>query len=116
MRLAVAFTGGQGELQAWAVSLLDGPRDHLDFDGWEHWRVPREAWSHQVQRLRPNGVNIVPVFENGREAVVLGYGGGFFHWWIVVGRPGSQPDPKLNDPNIDSRWIRWADGIYDWQQ
>ena len=44
------------------------------------------------------------------------YGGGFLYWWIVVGRPGSRPDPRYNDLNRDDFWIRWADGIYDWQR
>ena len=49
-----------------------------------------------------------------QEAVCLTYGGGFLHWCIVIGPPGSVPDP--NAARFDNRWIRWSDGIYDWQQ
>jgi hypothetical protein len=114
-RLAVALTGGQGQLQTWAVALLDEPRDHADHDDWEQ-RIPQEHWSKQVRRLKPNSVYISPVFEEGQEGVLLSYGGGFFHWWIVIGRPDSRPSQRLSDPNSGNSWLRWADGIYDWQQ
>jgi len=114
MRLAVALTGGQDELQAWAISVLDAP--HGSLEQAEQGSVPERIWSKQVRRLKPGRVWIERVFDNDGEAVVFGYGGGFFHWYIVVGRPGSRPDPKLNDPNSDNFWYRWADGIYDWQQ
>ncbi|MBP7053293.1 MAG: hypothetical protein KBE65_19975 [Phycisphaerae bacterium] len=111
-RLFVALTGGRDELQAWAVALLDSPRDPNDFDD----RVPEERWSPQVRRLRPKAVDIQSVFENGTDGVRLAYGSGFFHWWIVIGRPGSRPDPRHNDPNGFDYWLRWGDGVYDWQQ
>jgi len=115
-RLVVALTGGQDKLQAWAVGLLNGPRDHLEYDGWKQWAVPQGVWSEQVRRLKPHGVCIEPVFDGGGEAVVLSYGGGFLHWYIVMGWLGSRPDPNLSDPNTDSWWLRWADGIYNWQR
>jgi hypothetical protein len=114
-RLAVARTGGQEQLQAWAIALLDEYSDRMDPHDMEE-RVPQEDWSKQVRRLKPDSVHISAVFENAQKGVLLSYGSGFFHWWIVIGRPGSQPDPKLNDPNSDNFWYRWADGIYDWQQ
>jgi len=115
-RLTVALTGGQEELQAWAVALLDEPRDPNSPDVWRERGVPRERWSKQVRRLRPGAVQIEPAFENGGEAVALCYGGGFFHWYIVVGRSGSRPDPSCNQPNSDIFWYHWADGIYDRQE
>lgn len=115
-RLTVALTGGQEELQAWAVALLDEPRDPNSPDVWRERGVPRERWSKQVRRLRPNQVCVQPVFESEGEGVCLHYGSSFFHWWIVVGRPGSRPDLSLNAPNSDIFWYRWADGIYDRQE
>jgi len=114
-RLAVAMTGGQDQLQTWAVAVLAKPRDQMHGDG-QDWIVPQEDWSDQVRRLKPIRIYIKPVFANGGEGVCLPYGSGFFHWWIVIGRPGSRPDPKFNDPNQDEWWLRWGDGIYDWQQ
>jgi len=112
MRLAVAFTGGKDDLQAWAVALLDGPRDALTLNGSEQWSVPPKCWSKQVRRLKPHGVRIEPMFENGQEGVILPYGGGFLHWQIVVGPPDSRPDRNPTGPPRDNFWFRWADGIY----
>lgn len=113
-RLTVTLTGGQEELRAWAIKVLDEPRDNLGQRG--DPRIPRERWSEQVRRLRPRSVRIDPLFEDRHDAVRLCYGSGFFHWNIVVGRPGSRPDLTLNDPNSDDRWLRWGDGIYGWQE
>jgi hypothetical protein len=110
--LAVAWTGGQGRLQAWAVELLAKPRDGME----EDWGVPKQYWSEQVHRLRPGSVFFAPVFEDRQWAVCLNYGSAFFHWSIVVGPPGSRPDPKSNGPTGDDVWYRWRDGLYDWQQ
>jgi hypothetical protein len=111
-RALVALTGGQDRLQSWAVEILAKPRDRMQEDG-SGWRVPREEWSRQVQRLG-GGVRIDPLLEDERCAVCLCYGGGFFHWYIVVGPPGSVPDPKLVERRPYDAWYRWGDGIYGW--
>ncbi len=110
-RARVAMTGGQDQLQAWAVEVLTRPRELMEQEGLS-WVVPREQWSEQVRRLRPNVrlVRIDPLLEGGRNAVRLGYGGGPFHWYIVIGPPGSAP--RRNSP--DELWYQWGDGIYDW--
>lgn len=110
-RARVAMTGGQDQLQAWAVEVLGKPRELMEQDGLS-WRIPREQWSEQVRRLRPKArlVRIDPLLEGGRNAVRLGYGGGFFHWHIVVGPPGSVPQRD----SVDELWYRWGDGIYGW--
>lgn len=116
-RLVVALTGGQDELQSWAMQLLDKDRDRMDDS--RRWDVPKEYWSQQVRRIywiQPTGVSVDNFFENNQRGVRLIFGGGFFHWSIVIGPPGSVPDPKLNDFVLDSFWIRWRDGIYNWAQ
>jgi hypothetical protein len=114
-RLAVALTGGQDELQGWAVELLAKSRDGMEENGGDS-RISKQYWSEQVHRLRPGSVSIAPVFEDRQWAVCLGYGSAFFHWSIVVGPPGSRPDPKSNGPTGDDVWYCWRDGLYDWQQ
>lgn len=114
-RVLIALTGGQDELQAWAVEMLAKPRDSEQADG-SGWLVPREQWSEQIQRLGPKArlVRIDPLFEGERDAVRLGYGGGFFHWYIVVGPPESGPDPNGEKEHPLDVWCRWGDGIYGW--
>jgi len=110
-RARVAMTGGQDQLQAWAVEVLGKPREQMEQDGLS-WVVPREQWSEQVRRLKPKArlVRIDPPSKGQGDVVRLGYGGGFFHWYIVVGPPGSVPQRD----SIDEVWYRWGDGIYGW--
>jgi len=111
MRGRVALTGGREALQAWAVEVLAGPRDLMIEDG-DRRLIPEERWSPQVRRLRPKRVAIDRLFEEEAEGVSLMYGGGFLHWFIVIGPPGSNPDrEQLNDAPA-SPWFRWADGVY----
>lgn len=107
-RMRVALTGGQDELQAWAVELLAKPRDPMHQDG-SGWRIPREEYSKQVRRLKPKRISVERLFQNNQEGVRLMYGGGFLHWNIVIGPPGLVPDPSLRDV-----WFRWSDGVYCW--
>ena len=95
-RLRVAITGGQEELQSWAVEVLAQPRDPMHQDG-SGWRIPHEECSKQIQRLKPKRISIEQLFENDQEGVSLMYGGGFLHWYIVLGSPGSVPDPKFEE-------------------
>lgn len=115
-RAAVALTGGQRNLQSWAVELLAKPRDDTEPDGWQEWRVPKKYWSNQVRRLGPNHVTVVRFSPAGQQWVCLAYGGGFLHWRILIGPPGSIPDPNIRGDLPDSYWFRWGDGIYDWQR
>jgi len=110
-RARVAMTGGQDQLQAWAAEVLARPRDPMEQDGLG-WYMPSEEWSEQVRRLRPKAllVRIDPLLEGRRNAVRLGYGGGPFHWYIVVGPPGSVPQRD----SVDELWYRWDDGVYGW--
>lgn len=117
-RTRVATTGGQEELQQWAVDLLARPRDSIDREvpanvTVAQWDVPEKFWSDQVQRLKPKRVFIDHLFQNGREGITLTYGGGFLgHWWIVVGPPGAILDPKLTENQPDIPCFRWRDGVY----
>jgi len=112
-RMRVAMSGGQSDLQAWAVELLAQPRDPMHQDG-SGWRIPREECSKQVQRLKPKRISVEQLFENDQEGVRLMYGGGFLHWNIVLGPPGSVPDPKFEETLTENDWFRWSDGVYCW--
>ncbi len=112
-RMRVAMTGGQDALQSWAVEFLAQPRDPTHQDG-SGWRIPREECSKQVQRLKPKRIFVKQVFQNDQEGVTLMYGGGFLHWYIVLGPPGSVPDPKFEENLTENDWFRWRDGVYCW--
>lgn len=113
----VAWTGGQNELQSWAVDVLSQPRDEENISVSEddtpiQWAVPASLWSKQVRRLRPKRVFIERLFEGGQEGVRLGFGGGFLHWYMAIGPLGSVVDTDSSEASSDSSWFRWADGIY----
>jgi hypothetical protein len=112
LRLGVARTGGQDALRIWAMDLLEKSRTQMS-DRDANW-VPKEHWSDQVRRLHPGRVSVQVMFENSQPGVCLGYGGGFLHYTLVVGPPGSRPQSNLSDPEHDSSVIPWADGIFDW--
>jgi hypothetical protein len=112
-QVVVMATGGQGQLQSWALQVLDEDPSLGVPGDWPHvWQVPVDKWSDQVRRLQPNHVYVADLFANHQRAVRLTYGGGFFHWEIVVGPPGGVIAPKLEDRLPFSQWFRWGDGIY----
>ncbi len=113
LRAAVARTGGRDQLQAWAMDVLEKSRDHLD-EHIDNWPLPPESWSDQVHRLHPRGVSLWVKFEGDRRGVCLNYGGGFLHYSLLVGPPGSRPRPSLSDRSNRSSLVRWADGIFVW--
>jgi len=101
-RMRVARTGGQDELQSWAVDLLAQSRDGMEIrletqEQVEQWEVPQSYWSKQVSRLKPTHIFIERLFQGDQDGVRMMYGGGFFHWYIVVGPAGSAPDPRLDE-------------------
>jgi hypothetical protein len=102
-------------LQTWAMDLLEQSRRQVE-DNYGDWRVPQEFWSDQVRRLHPKLVSVRVMFEDNQMGVCLFYGGGFLHYTLVVGPPGSRPQSNLSDPTHDTSVIHWADGIFDWIQ
>ena len=112
-RMRVAVTGGQEELQAWAMEVLARPRDPMQEDG-SGWRIPREECSRQVRRLNPKRIRIERSYGNDREIVRLMYGGGFFHWNIGIGPPDAIGDLAVKAKVADCVWFRWCDGICCW--
>jgi hypothetical protein len=113
LRGLVALTGGEDKLQSWAMEVLAQADKSID----EHdsnWHVPREDWSGQVHWLKPKQVNVQQDFQDDMKLVYLCYGGGFFHWNIVIGPPAFVRESKPDGPLSDRTWIRWRDGVYCW--
>ena len=118
-RMRVAMTGGQEELQSWALELMAKPRDQIEtYDEPDavayEWTVPKRHWSKQVRRLNPKRIRIERSFKNGQEIVCLLYGGGFLHWSIGVGQPKAIDDLAVEMKAADRVWFRWSDGISCW--
>lgn len=114
-RTRVAMTGGQGQLQSWAQSILSEysgtqESESKGQDAFMREDIPPSEWSDQVRRLKPKRVWVDSTFNGDKPAVRLFYGGGFMHWGIVVVSPGTVPEAT----HSDTLWIRWSDGVYCW--
>jgi hypothetical protein len=118
-RMRVAVTGGQEELQAWAMELMAKPRDQIEVSAWSgegdyEWTVPKQHWSKQVRRLNPKRIRIERSSMSSREIVRLMYGGGFVHWNISIGSAAAIEDLAVRMKAADYVWFRWSDGICCW--
>jgi len=118
-RMRVAVTGGQEELQSWALELMAKPRDQIEVSAWSdkgayEWTVQKQHWSRQVRRLNPKRIRIERPLGNDREIVHLLYGGGFLHWSIGVGQPKAIDDLAVEVKAADCVWFRWSDGTSCW--
>jgi hypothetical protein len=109
LRNRVVWVVGTERLQQWAVETLDNPPP-AD----EHGRIilDRDSLPEDIQNVAgylPE-YNVVFLSDDGKaDRLQFGHGGGFYHWGIVVGRPGFTPVyPK--------RYDRIADGIWGYRE
>lgn len=108
--IVLAFTGGQGELQSWAIDLLEQFSDNPEYDS-DTRGIPKQYWSRQVRWLRPGRITIQSTFRNGQKWVFLGYPIPHEGMGIMVGPPGAVPP---DEPNWDWHWHQFGDGMYYW--
>ena len=109
LRNRVVWVVGTERLQQWAVETLDNPpprnmhgmilldRDTLPEDirkiAGHHNVVLQDGWDSRIS------------FGHGGEVISFGHGGDFYHWSIVVGRPGYTPSfPNEYDKIADGVW------------
>ena len=96
------------ELQKWAlIRLKDSTSDSSE--------LPLNEVPKPLRNLRSNGGQIEYAFYNigtspKDSCVVLMWGGGFGHWGIDVGAP------SFDQPDDDSFYIKWAPGVYFWEE
>jgi len=105
----VERTAGVEPVRVWALRFL---QEHEN-DELKGGRRP--AWYHRecrpllgsLARLDPGSI-VVHNRGDGQPYVWIGFGSGFFHWAIIVGRPGFRYDglPRVS---------RWGDGVYMYQ-
>ncbi len=107
--LVLALTGGQDELQSWAVEVLAQPREQTE-DYMSSYPVDRKDWPRQVRWLRPSTVSIEPLFNDRQKGILLDYHIPHEALGIVIGPPDAVPpaDDRL------WHWRRFADGLYYW--
>jgi len=109
LRNRVVWIVGTERLQQWAVETLDDPPP-AD----EHGRIilDRDSLPEDIQNVAgylPE-YNVVFLSDDGKDdRISFGHGGGFYHYGIIVGRPGFVPV----NPN---RYDKIADGIWGCQE
>ena len=109
LRNRVVWIVGTERLQQWAVETLDDPPP-AD----EHGRIilDRDSLPEDIRNVagyEPQYNVVLPSDEGKADCLSFGHGGGFYHWGIIVGRPGFVP---VNP----SRYDKIADGIWGCQE
>lgn len=88
LRNRVVWIVGTERLQQWAVETLDNPPPP---DEYGYLRLNTDEMPEDIRSIAGYRSLVVPA-RNGDEAYLLfGHGGGFYHWAILVGRPGFVP-------------------------
>ncbi|MHB8974869.1 MAG: hypothetical protein ACYC3X_31975 [Pirellulaceae bacterium] len=88
LRNRVVFVVGTERLQQWAIETLDHPPPADTFGTilLEANDLPEDI------RTLAGMYNVVLLSEDhSDDCIMFGHGGGFYHWGIVVGRPGRNP-------------------------
>lgn len=99
---------GIAQLQQWAEKMLSRPLEELPLDG--EGRVRAEAWPAGLANFDYTRV-FVQEEQDGLRYVQIFWGGGFFHYGVLIGSPSFHPEETR-----DRRVCRWADGVYGWQE
>ncbi len=105
LRNRVVWVVGTERLQQWAVDTLDHPPP-ADENG--RIFLDRDALPEDIRSVAGD-YNWVTLATDKREAcIIFGPGGRFYHWSILVGRPGFVPASP-------SQYDKIADGIWGYQ-
>jgi hypothetical protein len=102
LRNRVVWLVGTERLQQWAVEVLDNPPPA---DEYGRILLNRDTLPEDIRSIAGH-YNVIFLSEDGKDdRISLGHGGGFYHWGIVVGRPGFTPtDPSQYDKIADGMW------------
>jgi hypothetical protein len=103
VKLRVARAGGIDNVQDWAVELLKKESISADESG----LLDVEALPEHIRQLKPTGVAIFDGPPEYRH-VRIGWGGGFFHWGLMVGPP-TYTRAEGGNPMMVTRWRK---GVY----
>ena len=90
-----------------------GTLDKEDYDV-HSVRLHPDKWPKSLKLLNPNGVTLL-ADKNADPQVIITWGGGFFHWGVVIGM-----DDMVITPSDISQWAEcWLlvePGVYVWDQ
>ena len=109
LRNRVVWVVGTERLQQWAVETLDNPPP-ADEDG--RIILDRDSLPEDIRSVAgyvPQYNVVFPSDDGKADRLSFGHGGGFYHWGIIVGRPGFVP---VNP----SRYDKIADGIWGYRE
>lgn len=105
LRNRIVWVVGTERLQRWAVEVLENPPPQ-DNDGLV--LLNRDSLPKDIRSIAGPYIS-VDISEDGtRDRIVLGHGGGFYHWGILVGPPGYTP-------LLPDQYDKIADGIWGFQ-
>ena len=102
LRNRVVWVVGTERLQQWAVETLDNPPP-ADREG--RIQLDRDALPEGIRSVAGN-YNVVMLSDDGKpDRISFRHGGGFYHWSIIVGRPGFVPsNPSQYDKIANGIW------------
>lgn len=106
LRNRAVWVVGTDRLQQWAVEVLDNPPPVN-----ENGRIllDRETLPEDIRSVAGH-YNTVDLSDDGSEGLIsLGHGGGFYHWGIIVGRPGYTPF-------YSDQYDKIADGVWGYRE
>jgi hypothetical protein len=85
LRNRVVWIVGTERLQRWAVELLDNPPP-ADADG--RVMLDRDNLPEDIRTVAGHYNMVILTDDASQDRISFGHGGGFYHWSIIVGRPG----------------------------
>ena len=106
LRNRVVWIVGTERLQQWAVEVLDNPSP-VDENGMI--LLDRDSLPEEIRPVAGDYNEVYLSDDGAEDRISLRHGGGFYHWGIIVGRPGYTPF-------YPNQYDRIADGIWGYRQ
>jgi hypothetical protein len=105
LRNRVVWVVGTERLQQWAVETLDNPPPANEYG---IILLDRDALPEEIRPVAGHYNQVILSGDGKQDYIFFLHGGGFYHWGIIVGRPGYIPSHPPGGCH------RIADGIWDY--
>ena len=106
LRNRVVWVVGTERLQQWAVEVLDNPPPTNE-NGMI--LLDRSSLPEDIRNVAGHYNQVYLSDDGNEERISLGHGGGFYHWGIIVSRPGYVP-------YYSNHYDKIADGIWGYRE